>query len=54
MFWKERVSTAAANLGPTCLSHFYPLSVIIDAVTYPSAAQWMMAEKARLFAMRRP
>ena len=33
----------------TCLSQWYPCQFEVDGVTYTSAEQYMMAEKARLF-----
>ena len=42
-FWKE------PNLGPGCLSQWWPAPFVVDGVAYRTAEHWMMAGKARLF-----
>jgi ribA/ribD-fused uncharacterized protein len=37
------------NLGPSCLSQWWPSAFTVDTVRYPSAEHYMMAAKARLF-----
>lgn len=36
------------GIGKHCMSQWYPCSFVVDGVTYASAEQFMMAEKARL------
>lgn len=38
------------NIGKSCLSQWWPCKFEKDSIKYNSAEQWMMAEKARLFA----
>ena len=49
-FWSHTSPVAA--IGNECLSQWYPAPFIIDGVSYRSAEQYMMAEKARLFGDR--
>ncbi|HWN70988.1 MAG TPA: NADAR family protein [Haliangium sp.] len=37
------------EIGPSCLSQWYPARFSLDGQTYATAEHWMMAEKARLF-----
>lgn len=46
LFYGHRVTKAVTE---TCLSQWYPCQFEVDGVTYTSAEQYMMAEKARLF-----
>ena len=46
-FWRN--TQTAARLTPACLSQWYPCSFVVDGMTYQTAEQYMMAEKARLF-----
>ena len=46
LFYGHRVTKAVTE---TCLSQWYPCQFEADSVTYTSAEQYMMAEKARLF-----
>ena len=46
LFYGHRVTKAVTE---TCLSQWYPCQFEADGVTYTSAEQYMMAEKARLF-----
>ena len=46
LFYGHRVTKTVTE---TCLSQWYPCRFEADGVTYTSAEQYMMAEKARLF-----
>lgn len=46
LFYGHRVTKAVTE---TCLSQWYPCRFEVDGVTYTSAEQYMMAEKANLF-----
>ncbi|MFR7476962.1 NADAR family protein [Frisingicoccus sp.] len=46
LFYGHRVTKAVTE---TCLSQWYPCQFEVDGVTYTSAEQYMMAEKAKLF-----
>ena len=46
LFYGHRVTKVVTE---TCLSQWYPCQFEADGVTYTSAEQYMMAEKARLF-----
>jgi ribA/ribD-fused uncharacterized protein len=46
LFYGHRVTKTVTE---TCLSQWYPCQFEVDGVTYTSAEQYMMAEKARLF-----
>lgn len=46
LFYGHRVTKAATE---TCLSQWYPCQFEVEGVTYTSAEQYMMAEKAKLF-----
>lgn len=37
------------QLGPECLSQWWPAEFLIEGLSYPTAEHFMMAEKARLF-----
>jgi ribA/ribD-fused uncharacterized protein len=37
------------EIGPSCLSQWYPASFSLDGQSYATTEHWMMAEKARLF-----
>ncbi len=47
-FWSHE-SPLTLGLGPWILSQWYPASLVVDGLRYPTAEHWMMAEKARLF-----
>lgn len=46
LFYGHRVTKAVTE---TCLSQWYPCQFEVEGVTYTSAEQYMMAEKAKLF-----
>lgn len=46
LFYGHRVTKTVTE---TCLSQWYPCQFEVDGVTYTSAEQYMMAEKAKLF-----
>lgn len=46
LFYGHRVTKAVTE---TCLSQWYPCRFEVEGVTYTSAEQYMMAEKAKLF-----
>jgi ribA/ribD-fused uncharacterized protein len=48
LFWGHQ-PPAAGGTGKGCLSQWWPASVTVDGVTYPSAEHYMMAAKALLF-----
>ena len=45
-FWGHR---GGKEIGPSCLSQWYPSAFVVDGQKYPSAEHYMMAGKARLF-----
>ncbi|HTO08156.1 MAG TPA: NADAR family protein [Myxococcota bacterium] len=47
-FWGHTSKSDAP--GKHCLSQWWPAAFTVDAVSYPTAEHFMMAEKARLFA----
>ena len=47
-FWGYQVRDDG-QLGPSCLSQWWPASFDVDGASYASAEHFMMAEKARLF-----
>jgi ribA/ribD-fused uncharacterized protein len=47
-FWGH-TPAADGSIGSPCLSQWWRCRFSIDGVTYSSAEQWMMAEKARTF-----
>ena len=47
-FWGHQ-ARAGGQLGPSCLSQWWPASFALDGVCYQTAEHYMMAEKARLF-----
>lgn len=47
-FWGYQVR-ADGQLGPSCLSQWWPADFTVDGIDYPTAEHYMMAEKARLF-----
>ena len=48
-FWKH--DEEKDKITKACLSQWYPSTFIVDGATYNCAAQYMMAEKARIFGM---
>ncbi len=48
LFWGHK-SAPDAPPSASCLSQWHPSPFVVDAVRYPTAEHWMMAEKARLF-----
>ncbi|HEX9517780.1 MAG TPA: NADAR family protein [Streptosporangiaceae bacterium] len=48
MFWGHRL-LRGSGVGRGCLSQWWPADFRIDEITYRSAEQYMMAEKAALF-----
>jgi ribA/ribD-fused uncharacterized protein len=48
LFWGHRPS-AGGEAGPGCLSQWWPVTFLVDGLSYPSAEHYMMAAKARLF-----
>ena len=46
LFYGHRVTKAVTE---TCLSQWYPCRFEVEGVTYTSAEQYMMAEKAKSF-----
>jgi len=48
MFWGHRL-LRGGGVGRGCLSQWWPADFTIDEITYRSAEQYMMAEKAALF-----
>lgn len=47
-FWGHR-PRPGGELGPGCLSQWWPSPFVVDDVRYATAEHWMMARKARLF-----
>lgn len=47
-FWSHQARPGMPP-GRECLSQWYPAAFTLDAVEYPTAEHYMMAEKARLF-----
>ncbi|MFJ4965673.1 NADAR family protein [Streptomyces sp. NPDC088729] len=47
-FWGHR-PRRDGQVGPHCLSQWWPSAFTVDEVVYASAEHWMMAGKARLF-----
>jgi ribA/ribD-fused uncharacterized protein len=47
-FWGHR-PRPDGQVGPSCLSQWWPSPFVVDGVTYATAEHWMMAGKARLF-----
>ena len=47
-FWGYQVRDDG-QLGPSCLSQWWPAEFTVDGLPYPTAEHYMMAEKARLF-----
>ncbi|WP_345669042.1 NADAR family protein [Streptomyces similanensis] len=47
-FWGHR-PRPDGQVGPGCLSQWWPAPFTVDGVTYATAEHWMMAGKARLF-----
>lgn len=47
-FWGHR-ARADGQVGPSCLSQWWPSPFTVAEVTYGTAEHWMMAAKARLF-----
>ncbi|MGW2569838.1 NADAR family protein [Streptomyces sp. NPDC001537] len=47
-FWGHR-ARADGQVGPSCLSQWWPSPFTVDGVAYATAEHWMMAAKARLF-----
>jgi ribA/ribD-fused uncharacterized protein len=47
-FWGHR-PRPDGQVGPSCLSQWWPSPFTVAGVTYRTAEHWMMAEKARLF-----
>ncbi|MET9608584.1 NADAR family protein [Streptomyces sp. NPDC006512] len=47
-FWGHR-PRAGGQLGPSCLSQWWPSAFTVGEVRYATAEHWMMAGKARLF-----
>ena len=50
-FWGHQTSKDN-SVSKQCLSQWWPCEFIHDSILYGSAEQWMMAEKARIFADR--
>jgi len=50
-FWGHR-PRYPGEVGPSCLSQWFPAPFEVDGVTYATAEHWMMAGKARLFGDR--
>jgi hypothetical protein len=48
LFWGHQPPVGGGT-GKGCLSQWWPVSVTVDGVTYPSAEHYMMAAKALLF-----
>ena len=48
LFWGHRARRDGA-LSDTCFSQWWPCAFTLEGVSYSSAEQYMMAEKARLF-----
>jgi len=48
LFWGHRVP-ADGSITKSCFSQWYPASFEVDAIHYPTAEHFMMAEKARIF-----
>lgn len=46
-FWRNKPT--GPEVGPECLSQWYPSPFTVNGVRYPTAEHYMMAEKARLF-----
>ncbi|MEU6371315.1 NADAR family protein [Streptomyces sp. NPDC046931] len=47
-FWGHR-PRRDGQIGPSCLSQWWPSPFAVDGVEYATAEHWMMASKARLF-----
>ena len=47
-FWGHQPSRTR-NIGPSCLSQWWPAAFTLDGITYAGAEHFMMAAKARLF-----
>ncbi|MGV9246879.1 NADAR family protein [Streptomyces sp. NPDC003710] len=47
-FWGHR-PRRDGQIGPSCLSQWWPSPFTVDGVEYATAEHWMMASKARLF-----
>ncbi|MEU9135392.1 NADAR family protein [Streptomyces sp. NPDC048404] len=47
-FWGHR-PRADGQVGPSCLSQWWPSPFVVEGVAYATAEHWMMASKARLF-----
>jgi ribA/ribD-fused uncharacterized protein len=47
-FWGHR-PRADGQVGPSCLSQWWPSPFVVEGVGYATAEHWMMAAKARLF-----
>ncbi|MDX2678998.1 NADAR family protein [Streptomyces sp. NY05-11A] len=47
-FWGHR-PRPDGQVGPSCLSQWWPSPFVVDGVMYATAEHWMMAGKARLF-----
>ncbi|OQQ18638.1 hypothetical protein B0675_17200 [Streptomyces sp. M41(2017)] len=47
-FWGHR-ARADGQVGPSCLSQWWPSPFVVEGVVYATAEHWMMASKARLF-----
>lgn len=47
-FWGHR-PRPDGQIGPSCLSQWWPSPFTVDGVEYATAEHWMMAAKARLF-----
>jgi ribA/ribD-fused uncharacterized protein len=48
LFWSHQ-PTPSGELGPGCLSQWWPAPFTIEGVRYRTAEHWMMAGKARMF-----
>jgi ribA/ribD-fused uncharacterized protein len=49
LFFWGHTPTQDGELGPFCLSQWYPAPFVVREQRYPAAEHFMMAEKARLF-----
>ncbi|MFD5425778.1 NADAR family protein [Streptomyces sp. NPDC127084] len=47
-FWGH-TARREGEIGPACLSQWWPSPFTADGIEYATAEHWMMAEKARLF-----
>lgn len=50
-FWSGK-QTNEGDIGPECLSQWYPISFSVGDTSYSTAKHFMMAEKARVFGDR--